>query len=203
MTLWIQPLFGDPIELPFSPPMIHWRAVYHYLHLHHFPEHRIHQLRLYHDELPDLSGVKEGDVLRLLVSDLMVERWVSEYSWVSKEDGAIYYQSTLTWLDACWGDPYEDPLIQYRMPLTLHLIVREKEQDKTFQVERESSVPSYGVPSKWFPSLREACLAFREKLDQLGEEKCAESTIEHVIHLWELYHATNQHRWDQGRYYDY
>jgi len=57
-----------------------------------------------------------------------------------------------------------------------------------------------------YPTLREACVAFRNGMNQESQENqevCTENTVEHIIHLWELYHGTNQHLADQGRYYDY
>lgn len=201
MTLWIQPLFGDPLPIPFSPPMIHWRAVYQYLQSHHFPDSRIHQLRLFRGDSADLSGVEEGDMLRLFVAEPMVERWISEYS--IPTPSCIYHYSTLTWLDARWGNPYQDLSIQYRTPLTLHIIAREQNKDMTFNVRHtmsiENSIPERG----WYPTLREACMAFRVSLrEEEGNEVCTENTVENVVHLWELYHGTNQHLVDQGRYYE-
>jgi hypothetical protein len=211
MTLWIQPLFGDPIEIPFSPPIVHWRTVYQYLQCRYFPDKRVHQLRLFRGESADLSCVEEGEILHLLVTDLMAERWVSEYSITTKDAPAdTYHYSTVTWMDARWGDPYQDPSIQYRTPLMLHIVAREKEDRMDFMVMDSVGMDPYGgrrkdpdLPEhKWCSTLRWACDAFREGLNQ-EEEVCTESTIEHVCHLWELYHGTNQHVADQGRYYDY
>ena len=198
MTLWIQTLFGDPIEIPFSPP-IHWRSVYHYLHLRHFPDKRVHQLRLFRGESADLSDVEEGDTLRLLVTDPMVERWVSEYSIPAPP--CTYHYSTLTWLDARWGDPYQDLTIQYRTPLTLHMIAKEVDTKITeFIVSDSMTIQASTSDRHWSPTLREACFAFRTFLNK-EEEICTENTVENVVYLWELYHGTNHHL-AQGRYYD-
>lgn len=209
MTLWIQPLFGDPFSIPFSPPL-RWRDVYHYLHHRHVPDKRLHQLRLFREDSADLSDTQEGDVLRLLVTEPMVERWVSEYSITSKDTPVyLYHYSTLTWMDARWGDPYQDLSIQYRTPLMLYIVARERESME-FMIHDSILMAPYGGrrkdpdlgENKWYPSLKEACVAFRETLNQ-KEEVCTESTIYHILHLWELYHGTNQHLADEGRYYDY
>ena len=209
MTLWIQTLFGNPIEIPFSPPIIRWRDVYYYLHHVHFSDKRVHQLRLFRGDSPDLSNVHEGEVLRLLITDLMAERWVSEYSVTSKNGEYRYHHSTITWLDGRWGDPYQDQTIHYRTPLTLHIVVLEKEGVNTFQVNMNLMAEQYGGRRKdpnqrnpdreiaWYSTLYDACHAFRETLNQevgQGKEVCTESTIDHAIHLWGLYHGTQHVR---------
>lgn len=200
MTLWIQPLFGDPISIPFSPPMIHWRAVYQYLQIRHFPDKRVHQLWLFRGDSLDLSGVEEGETLRLLVTEPMVERWISEYSIPTPL--FTYHYSTVTWTDARWGDPYRDLTLQYRTPLILHIVARESPHKvMEFMVSDSMTIDASMLDRPWYLTLFEACLAFRISLNK-EEEICTENTAANVAHLWELYHGTNQHLVDQGRYYE-
>jgi hypothetical protein len=218
MTLWIQPVFGDLFSIPLSPDKNSWRQIYHYLKDHHYPEIRVDQIRLFLDGENDLSRVKEGDILQIVIADRMVERWVSEYTdektWTTH--GVRFHHSTITWYDGRWGDPYEDPTVSYRTSLTLTLIEREI-RDKEGRITMDYMVnPDYfrdrygsilqGVEKKevWYPTLQEACMAFRqEKNEKEKADVFTEKTLEHVIRLWELYHGTNQHLIDQGRYYDY
>lgn len=196
MTLRIQPLFGDVFSIPFDPPKGSWKEIYKYLYHNYYSDKRIHQLRLFHGESTDLSHVQEGDILRLLVTDLMAERWVSEYNVVTP-DNITFSHGTLTWLDKEWGNPYENLSIQYRTPLTLHITMRESEGRCMFSTntwythERGGRGKEY-VGDDWFPTLREACEAFRVNMNSTA------STVENIIHLWDLYHDVNQ----QGIYYD-
>lgn len=214
MTLWIQLIFGDPIETPFTPPLKSWRPVYQFLHSRLCPDKKIHQLRLYYEESTDLTHVPDGALLHLIVSEPMVERWISEYSLPSKTNHPIqFHQSTLAWYDARWGDPYEDKKIQYRTSLTIHIVKKEVKETKgnycEFTINPEYFREMYGDKESqqneiWYPTLREACYAFRKDLhEKNSEETMTEKTCEHLIHLWEIYHGTNQHLVDQGRYYDY
>lgn len=209
MTLWIQPIFGDLINIPFSYPIESWRAVYHYLHIRQCPDKKIHQLRLFYNGSSDLSTVQEGSILHLVITEPMVEQWVSEYSLNSKEnDNIIFHHSTLSWYDARWGDPYEDKKIQYRTSLMIHILVREiKGNPLEFTINPNYFNKLYGNKDKkintvWYSSLHKACDEFRNESNGV-EEVITEKTCEHLIHLWNLYHGTNQHLVDQGRYYDY
>jgi hypothetical protein len=219
MTLWIQPLIGDPLEIPFSPPDATlpgtWSPIYRYLHqvLPFSKEIALHQLRLLHNGSFDLSGVKEGDVLHLLVTDPMVEQWISEVvlSHPSSSSDPLYrfHLSTMSWLDGRWGDPYEKPEIQYRTPLTLRVMRREfvAEGRSDYTVNPDYFRERYPPPSRsssseseWYPTLREALHAHQQKREK-GEEM-TDKTIEHLHHLWGLYHGTNEHLVRQGKYYE-
>ena len=207
MPLLIQPLFGDSIIVPFSPP-ISWREVYSYLCTHHFQDARLDQLCLYHNESSDLSSVRDGDTLRLFVNERMAERWITEYSTDAKNDGIRFYHSTLSWYDIRWGDPYEYPAVLYRTSLTVHILMREHDGTRAFMLNPVFFQEQYTTRDKsagiWYSTLREACYAFRNKWNATeGEEAVTEKTVEHFIHLWELYHGTHKHLVDQGRYYDY
>lgn len=221
MTLWIQPLFGDAFSIPFSPTSKRWwKDVYFYLHHQYHSDKKMEQLRLFHNESADLSNVNEGDLLHLFVTDRIAERWISEYTvdrdW--KEHGVQYHHSTLAWYDGRWGDPYENPSVRYRTSLTLHILVKErksmdesKENTLEFLINPVYFKESYVLPSKiktttqhWLPRLRDACNAFREEWNaEEHADSFTEKTAEHIILLWELYHGTNQHLVDNGRYYDY
>lgn len=217
MSLWIQPLVGDLMEIPFSPPTSRhqegWRPIYRFLHdqIPFLKEKALHQLRLFHQGSMDLSGVKEGDVLHLLITEPMVEKWISEYTISSPPNvpipSYIFHHSTMSWLDARWGDPYEKPILHYRTPLTLHVEMREDiaNKCKEYQInpeyfkERYPPLSPSDVP-KWYATLRDALRAVQEKKSN-GEEM-TDKTIEHLVHLWELYHGTNEHLVRQGRYYE-
>lgn len=214
MTLWIQLLFGDPIETPFTPPLKSWRPIYQFLHNRMYPDKKIHQLRLYYEGSTDLTHVPDGALLHLIVSEPMAERWISECSLHSKENDQItFHQSTLTWYDARWGDPYEDKKVQYRTSLTILILAKEVKEEKgeyyEFTMNHEYFREMYGNKESqkkeiWYPTLRQTCYAFRKELyEKNSEEIMTEKTCEHLIHLWEIYHRTNQHLVDQGRYYDY
>lgn len=211
MTLWIQLLFGDPIPIDVLPPLRSWRPVYQLLQARLCPEKKIHQLRLYDKGSTDLSHVPDGGVLHLIVSEPMVERWVSEFTLPSKVNDTIqFHQSTLAWYDARWGDPYEDKKVQYRTALVIHVLAKERKGEcYEFTVNPEYFKELYGNKEHqkdtiWYSTLREACYAYRKELyEKNSEETMTEKTCEHLVHLWELYHGTNQHLVDQGRYYDY
>lgn len=201
MPLWIHPLFGDPIEISFS--LIQhphgWRNVYYHLHCRFYSDKPIHCLRLFHGESADLSAVQDGDHLRLLVTDQMAERWVSEYRMKTHRP---VHCSMVSWYNGQWGDPYETPSILYRKPLIAYLFALEHDVGRilfrislTTQLSEEKEV--------WYPTLREASKVFRDTLHQEGMIHCTEKTVEHFIHLWGLYHGTNQHLSDKGRYFDY
>jgi hypothetical protein len=201
MPLWIHPLFGDPIEVSFSLVQLPygWRNVYYHLYYRYYSDKPVHCLRLFHGESMDLSGVQDGDHLRLLVTDPMAERWVSEYRVGTHRP---IHCSMMTWYDDKWGDPYETPAILYRTPLTAYLFALENSDHMLFRISPES-IPPYEEKDRWYPTLREAGQSFREALQCEGIAHCSEKTVEHFIHLWELYHGTLQHHVNQGRYYDY
>jgi hypothetical protein len=214
MSLWVQPLFGEMIEIPFSPPdpplPEGWRPIYRHLHttIPFLREKALHHLRLFHNHSADLSEVKDGDVLHLLVMDDMAERWVTEYT-ISDSPSSfpLLHHSTLSWFDGRWGDPHETPSIQYRTPLTAHVIMKEGTiaGGRMFMVNpiyfRERyPPPSPYIDPSWHPTLREA-LRKTQVIKRNGEEM-TDNTVEHLVHLWELYHGTNQHLIDKGRYYE-
>lgn len=208
MTLWIQPLFGDPYALPFSPPdpasPDGWRPVYEALsrrgNAERGEETALHQLCLLHGDTMDLSGVKEGDVLRLVVTERMVERWVSEYSLSKEEDTHTIWHSTMCWWDGRWGDPYEKPSISYRTPLTLHVVLRVDHATglRAYQTQ-PNLIQVHEQEREWYPTLREALRAFQIERDHGAE--MTDTTLEHLHRLWSLYHGTYQHLVDQGRWY--
>lgn len=208
MPLWIQPIFGNLIEIPFSPPIDSWRSIYNYLHFRYFSDKKLHQLHLFHNNSSDLSNVSDGEILHLIVSDLMVERWISECSIHSKQNDNIqYHHSTLSWCDARWGNPYEDLTIQYRTQNICYIIVKEiKDCPTQFRMTLEY-IHRYDNEDTqsdilWYTTLREACYEFRKILN-MSQEIMTEKTCDNIIHLWDLYHGTNQHLFDQGRCYDY
>lgn len=213
MTLWVQPIFGDLIEVPFSPPtpLMSWRPIYQFLHAKQCPDRKLHELRLFHNGSPDLSTVSDGELLHLVVTEPIAERWKAEHSVTQKEhDSILFHHSTLSWYDARWGDPYNDPKVQYRTSLTIYIVVREiKDISMDFTINPEYFHELYGNKEKkrdmvWYSSLREACYAFRKELhDSHSEEVMTERTCEHLIQLWNVYHGSNQHLIDNGRYYDY
>lgn len=215
MTLWIQPLFGTPYELPFFPPDPSapegWRPIYTMLSSlipwEREEERVLHQLRLIHRGSFDLSDVKEGDHLRLLVTERMVERWVSEYD-LSPADGTFHFwHSTMSWYDGRWGDPYETPTVYYRTPLTLHVVLRIEQATgiRTYQTQPDFFPIAYGGgsdkkrPRSWYATLRDALRAFQT--ERANGVEMTDKTLEHLHHLWGLYHGTNQHLVDQGRWY--
>lgn len=214
MTLWILPFIGDPIEIPFSPPDSPlsgaWRPIYHYLYaiLPFVKGKQLHQLRLIHNGSFDLSGVKEGDVLHLLVTEPMVEQWISEYTLSSPSSSNplfYFHHSMITWMDGRWGDPYEHPEIQYRTPLTLHILKRESIVEggrSDYQINPnyfKELYPSSPSPEpEWYPTLSEALRAFQTPKGEVMTDK----TIDHMVHLFELYHGTNEHLARQGRAYE-
>lgn len=201
MPLWIYPLFGDPIEVPFS--LVHlpygWRNVYHHLHFKYYSDKPVHCLRLFHGESTDLSGVQDGDYLRLFVTDRMAEQWVSEYRTVKHRP---IYCSMMTWYDSQWGDPYENPKILYRTPLTAYLFALENTDHMLFRMSPDA-LTSSNEQDVWYSTLHEAGQAFRTAVQQSGRAVCSEKTVDHFIHLWMLYNGTSQHLVHQGRWYDY
>lgn len=217
MTLWARTIAGDIIELPFSPSELcvpcGWRPVYRFLHttLPFAKEAALHQLRLLHEGSMELSGVKEGDVLDLVITDKMAEQWISEYT-ISAPPNTTpplyrFHHSTMSWLDGRWGDPYETPEICYRPPITIHVIMRESVKDSmyVYQINPEFFKERYSSSSRpleqeWYPTLRDALCAI-QKRKRHGEEM-TDKTIEHLVHLWELYHGSNEHLIRQGRYYE-
>lgn len=212
MTLWIQPLFGDPFNLPFSPPDPStpegWRRIYDSIYdiIPNVKEEEkaLHQLRLIHGDSMDLSDVKEGDILRLVVTERMVERWVSE-SLLSSMNSYQVWHSTMSWFNRKWGDPYETPSVYYRTPLLLHVVLREQATGvRAYQAHSESFGELGGAgPAKkqeWYPTLRKALLAVQTE-QRCGEEM-TDKTLEHLLHLWGLYHGTHQHLVEQGRLYE-
>ena len=218
MTLLIRPVFGDSFSIPLSPEKNTWRQIYHYLKNHHYPDIRVDQIRLFHDDHDDLSNVKDGDLLNILITDRMMERWVYEYtnntSW--KDHGIRFHHSMITWYDGRWGDPYDNPTISYRTSITLTLIEREKRKSDDqiiydYMVNPDYFRERYGNLSHestrkdtWYSTIREACIAFRqEKNEKEKADVFTEKTLEHVIRLWELYHGTDEHLIQQSRYYDY
>jgi hypothetical protein len=144
MPLFIKPLFGDLIVVPFSPP-ISWREVYAYLCTHYFHDVRLDQLRLYHNESPDLSNVKDGDILHLFTDERMAERWVYERTMNVKEHNIRYHHSALTWYDIRWGDPYEKPSVMDRTSLTFNILMREQDGTIAFMIN-----PVYFHEIWWF-----------------------------------------------------
>lgn len=207
MPLLIQPLFGAHIIVPFIPHETSWSHLYRYLHVRYYNNVELYQLRLYHNESPDLSNVKDGDTLHLFVSDGMVERWVSEHSVDTQCDGIVFHHSNMTWYDIRWGDPYENPAVTCRTSLTIHVLMREQDGTRSFMLNPEYFKEQYTTRNKspgiWYPTVRDACYSFRDKYNTTeGEEVVSEKTVEHLIHLWELYHGTQKHLVNQGRYYD-
>lgn len=218
MTLWVKALNGDMVELPFSPPdpqvIGGWRPIYRFLHdtLPFAKDAALHQLRLLHEGSMDLSGVKENDLLYLFITDRMTEQWISEYTVSAPPNTSppVYriHHSTMSWLDARWGDPYEAPAVRYRTPLTIHVVARESVEEGTYeyQTNPEYFKERYPPPSpsssenEWYPTLRDA-LRHAQTKKRHGEEM-TDKTVEHLIHLWELYHGTNEHLIRQGRYYE-
>ncbi len=200
MTLWIHPLFGDPIEISFSLVQLPygWRNVYYYLHYHYYSDKPVHCLRLFYRDSIDLSAVQDGDHLQLLVTDQMAERWACEYQIGTHR---TIHCSMMTWYDGKWGDPYENRDILYRTSLTAYLFALENADHMLFRLSSDAVPPE--EQEVWYPTLREAGQAFRDALQRDGIAQCTEKTIEHFIHLWELYHGTQQHLIDKGRYYDY
>ena len=190
MPLWIHPLFGDVIEVPFSLVQLPygWRNVYYHLHYQFYSDKPIHCLRLFHGDSTDLSTVQDGDHLRLFITDQMAERWVSEYQVGTHHP---IHCSMMTWYDGKWGDPYETPAILNRTALTAYLFTLENTGHKRFLISLDS-LPPYG--EVWYPTLQEAGQAFRDVLHREGIVYCTEKTVEHFIHLWILYHGTKSYR---------
>jgi len=214
MSLCIQPLFGDPFSIPLSPETHSWRDIYYYLKNVHYRENKVEQICLFHNGQTDLSEVKDGDLLHILINEPMVERWVSEYTTDNQWEkyGVRFHHSTLTWYDGRWGDPYENPSVQYRTSLTIHILLRETLKNEKivqeFTINPVYFKELYGRPNQqtetWYPTLYEACHSFRKEWNEKQkEDSFTERTADHLIRLWELYHGSNQHLIDQGRYYDY
>ena len=215
MPLWIQPLFGEAFMIPLSPPTDSWKNIVSHLKKNYYPDQNVLQIVLLHNGETDLSEVKDGDTVHILINDHMAERWVSE--WVDnarwEQYGVRFHNSTLSWYDGRWGDPYEDPTILYRTSYTIRIVLRERQMpDKSmvsdFTIDpvyfKERYGPHQTPDETFYPSLREACDAFRIKKNETeGADVFTEQTAENIVRLWEYYHGSNQHLIDQGRYYDY
>ena len=212
MTLWIKPLFGDMFSISFLLPITSLHNLYRHIQDHHYPDIKLHQIHLFHNENMDLSEIKDGDVLHLFISEPYAERWVSDFT-TSSSDRYIFKNSCIMWYDGRWGDPYEDPSVLKRTSLTLHIHTREdiQENDPSKKIQftlnhnffKELYPPSKEV-TIWYSTLEEACQTYRENWNKKqNADSFTETTMKHIIHLWKLYYNTNYHLIEKGRYYDY
>lgn len=211
MTLWIKLLSGDLFSIPFSPPIISSQKLYQYLHSHYYPNITLYQIHLFHNGNTDLSKVKEEDILDLFISEPYAEKWVTDFS--KNQENYRFHQSGITWYDGRWGDPYEDPSVLKRTSLTTYIHVRENtlEEDETkrrhYTINHNFFKELY-PPSQeeaiWHSTLEEAFEHYREHWNKKQNgDSFTELTMKHMIHLWNLYHGTNYHLIEKGRYYDY
>lgn len=212
MTLWIQPLFGDMIPILYSTPIENLHLFYRFIHTHFYPDLKLHQLHIYHNNSLDLSQVKDDDILRIFITEPYAENWVSDYS-NTNDSQYNFKHSCITWYDGRWGNPYEDPSVLNRTSLTLHIHVKEDTQDNVPSKKRQFTInhnffkqlyPSSKEETIWYPTLEEACHHYRQDWNmKQNADSFTELTMKHIIHLWNLYHDTNYHLIEKGRYYDY
>lgn len=213
MTLWIKPLFGDMLPISYSIPIQNLHNFYRCIHMKYYSELKLHQIHIYHNDSLDLSEVKDEDILYIYISEPYAEKWISDWSKSSPDDQYIHKNSCITWYDGRWGDPYEDPSVLNRTSLTLHIHVIEDTQEKDPSKKRKFSLnhtffktlyPPSNEETIWYPTLEEACHYYREVWNTKQQaDSFTEVTMKHIIHLWNLYHDTNYHLIENGRYYDY
>jgi len=196
-----------PIE--YSTPIENLRNFYHCVHMKYYSELKLHQIHIYHNDHNDLdlSEVKDEDILYIYISEPYAEKWISDWSKSSPDNEYIHKNSCITWYDGRWGDPYENPSILNRTSLTLHINVIEYNSSKKFSLQHvffKTLYPPSDEETIWYPTLEEACQKYRDAWNNKEQaDSFTEITMKHVIHLWNLYHDTNYHLIENGRYYDY
>jgi hypothetical protein len=212
MVLWLKPLFGDMIPISYSTPIQNIHIFYRFIQTKYYPEIKLHQLHISHNESLDLSQVKENDILNIFIDEPYAEKWITDYSF-TQSSKYTFKHSCLTWYDGRWGDPYEDPSVLNRTSLTLHIHLREDTEELDPSKKTQFTLnynffkqmyPSSKEETKWFFTLEEACQYYRDDWNtKQNADSFTEKTMKHIIHLWNLYHDTNYHLIEKGRYYDY
>ena len=126
MSLFIKPLLGEMFSIFFSIPIVSIYELYRYIQLNHYPNVKLRQITIFHNENIDLSQVKEGCILDIFISDSYDEKWISNFYIGNKEENRYIFQnSCIGWYDEIWKDPCEDPPVLNSDSLKIYILMKE------------------------------------------------------------------------------
>lgn len=185
MSLYIKTLSGDIFPISVSLPITSTLDFYRYLHENYYPETRLYQIKVFHNEGDDLSKVKEGDTLCIIISDPYREKIIS----ICKREK--YQQMLIEWQDPSLDD---DSILCNRYchmyTLMINAYYLHSHQSGAF-IDTLSSYSSFSINNcdKRYPTLSEALDSYREKINhKYSKDVFTQSISQNILNLWNIYH---------------